>query len=608
MSDVLEGPGMGLSLRKIRLTPMRDLLRGRITGRLDWRARVRSVGLPAEIEAAVMDTVRRTRLWLSEKAEVAAELAAHFHDGLGAGAAPGDLVRSFGQPKRAARLIGRAKRRGRGAAWKVLNALRWAWCCILLAYAVLAAWFFIGRAHPTVDYVAKLNAATVRTPEDQRAWPLYRQAILAMRDPASKKDEFPKVLGYSRYGRHWPEIKAFLVARQADVERVRVASERPAFGFVLGPGGSIEDPALGWTFNPPPAVETDPLDRALVHTLLPYLSPIRSLADVLADDAKLAAEQHDGGRAARDVNALLSMAEQLHERQTFVLGDLVALGVRAVGVSATADALHDSPALWDDAQWVRLAHRLSGVRQASDLMTFDTERYFVPDLLQRTFTDDGRGDGRLTFAGAMALGRMSGRHEVVTNDANIAVVAGPGLMAVSASRQELLRAYDAYLDEAEASLHVPLREAPPAVAARERWFASPLARVRYGPLIACAPSISTLRVDAERYLGRQEGLVAAISLELYRRHHGGQYPATLDVLVPQWLPTVPADRITGEPVRYRVVNGEPRVYSVGADRKDDGGEAEEKARDVARWDVPAGAAPKGDWVLYPERREVPRDE
>lgn len=37
------------------------------------------------------------------------------------------------------------------------------------------------------------------------------------------------------------------------------------------------------------------------------------------------------------------------------------------------------------------------------------------------------------------------------------------------------------------------------------------------------------------------------------------------------LPAVPIDRFTGKPLLYRLTNGVPILYSVGADQIDDGG-------------------------------------
>jgi len=97
-------------------------------------------------------------------------------------------------------------------------------------------------------------------------------------------------------------------------------------------------------------------------------------------------------------------------------------------------------------------------------------------------------------------------------------------------------------------------------------------------------------------------------LEVFRREHG-KYPESLSELVPQLLPEIPADRITGEPVRFRIVDSEPVVYSVGADRKDDGGRPAPaksfedgrrltESQTAALWDA-QDSTPEGDWVLYP---------
>jgi hypothetical protein len=52
----------------------------------------------------------------------------------------------------------------------------------------------------------------------------------------------------------------------------------------------------------------------------------------------------------------------------------------------------------------------------------------------------------------------------------------------------------------------------------------------------------------------------------------GAYPPSLDRLVPDYLPTLPRDRMDGKPLRYRPLpNGTYVLYSVGVDFKDDGG-------------------------------------
>jgi hypothetical protein len=65
----------------------------------------------------------------------------------------------------------------------------------------------------------------------------------------------------------------------------------------------------------------------------------------------------------------------------------------------------------------------------------------------------------------------------------------------------------------------------------------------------------------------------ALAIRLYEIHHGRR-PASLDQLIPDYLPAVPADPFTpdGRPIGYRPHAPKPVLYSVGPDGIDDGGE------------------------------------
>jgi hypothetical protein len=65
--------------------------------------------------------------------------------------------------------------------------------------------------------------------------------------------------------------------------------------------------------------------------------------------------------------------------------------------------------------------------------------------------------------------------------------------------------------------------------------------------------------------------ILGCALERYRLANG-QFPERLDALVPQFLPQLPHDVITGEPYKYRRTdNGRFVLYSVGWNERDDGG-------------------------------------
>src|SRR5215469_6034743 len=77
--------------------------------------------------------------------------------------------------------------------------------------------------------------------------------------------------------------------------------------------------------------------------------------------------------------------------------------------------------------------------------------------------------------------------------------------------------------------------------------------------------------------------MVACGLERYRLARG-QYPETLESLVPQFLERVPRDIIGGQELKYRrTADGQFVLYSVGWNERDDGG-------------VPGKAMTEGDWV------------
>jgi hypothetical protein len=64
-------------------------------------------------------------------------------------------------------------------------------------------------------------------------------------------------------------------------------------------------------------------------------------------------------------------------------------------------------------------------------------------------------------------------------------------------------------------------------------------------------------------------LEVALAVRLYRLRHG-RYPATLRDVERRWLPEVPVD-LWGQRLVYRREDGEPVIYSLGPDGKDDRG-------------------------------------
>jgi hypothetical protein len=95
----------------------------------------------------------------------------------------------------------------------------------------------------------------------------------------------------------------------------------------------------------------------------------------------------------------------------------------------------------------------------------------------------------------------------------------------------------------------------------------------------------------------------ACALERYRLANG-EFPATLDALVPQFVARLPHDVITGEPLKYRRTDGGGFVlYSVGYNKTDDGGKPCVRYKDLHGQPAPRFNLDQNDWVwVHPDRK------
>jgi hypothetical protein len=596
---------MASKLVRLFLTPMSDLVRGRVTGRLDWRGDITAADLTPEIKSLVLTIIQRTHLWRSEKAALVPEMLAHFFDGLAGGMSGADPIADFGNVRDAARLLRRAKIRNRSFVWNLFERICWLLLLLGIFYSVVGVYYYSGSPTTRVNYIAQMNAHIEQTPLDQRAWPIYQSALLALRGK-----EAQPILNDSAYGNQWPQMARWIDDHQSAIDSVQRATKLPVLGLSIGGYGSL-------TSATSPSMVQPTADLNLTNVSLPQLRDLRVLADLLAFDAKRGRELHDGKRVETDIASLAALAAQLRREGKVHVAQLFSLGILDRSFDELDRALVEIPQVFDDATLIRIAHRISIPQVASDLLNVSGERLVFEDVLQRTFTDDGHGDGRFSPRGWSFYQSIfpldtCGPIELLMGQAP-GVVLQPASLLVMGSRKELLNEYRHLMDLNDSTIRVPLREAD-LNAPYEEWRSlnhSLSSRLHYAPLIPLAPSLHRSAELAERTLGERDGLLVAISLEVYhRRNHS--YPDSLDQLTPGLLPEVPADRITGAPVKYRLIGGKPLVYSVGVDRVDDGGllptlrETRFDPNAAAVWGDPiCGGIPTivhGDWVLFPRPR------
>lgn len=590
--------------RRIYFTPVSDLLRGGITGRWDLEHVIVRADLPADVEALIRRVVKRARLEPGERADVAGELVEHFVAALADGESAERAMARFGDVEQAARLIGRAKRNGR---WYRRVGLHYAvhlvWA-LPVAYVVMGLLLLIGEPEPSVDYVAQINAAALAVPEDDRAWPLYRRALVE-----EGLREFERLNLYVRTARssrsiapgdrEWPNVEAFLDSHRPLLETICEAAGKPAVGLPLLSNCELAPEDWAALYGPDAVQPKRPIstntisrlsDESLAAAWPQHLGTARSMTSFLAADATLAAERQDSVRVVGGFAAMVGIANQVRETPQ---AEATSDAILGTAVEAILSTLSRDPGLLNRPQLEEIQHLLARVERWESSQLVIQQHLFL-DGTQRMYT---RG-GRLTDEGlVLALFPSLCKDPAGSwlEGKTVAVLALPALHLAGLSRDAVEAEGFRLLWLAEIDGRRPLWEQIHQRGALEERLShehgSLWGRLRYGgglpglhSMIYAGVSVS----PAERDI-----LWVVTALELFRLDHGA-YPAALDELVPRYLPMRAVDHSTGQPLVYRLNDGRPLLYGRGKDGDEDGGVREPEAA------MFYGIVPeRGDWVFFP---------
>jgi hypothetical protein len=618
-------------------TPLSDLMRGRLTGRLGIGTVLSDAAFAEPLTDLIYRVARRTRLWRVERVDVARELVEHFRDGLAAGRTPEQLVESFGDERQAARLIRRAKLRGRPLFWRVwrraVQGLATIAALVVGCYLFLAIRLF--AHHPTIahNYGLDLIAPTQGVAEADRAWPFYREALLHLTpepsiadtsnappgdvDEAEPLPNLPLVplnIAEERPGsKHWGKVERWLDENQLAIKMAREGAARPRFGFVYG---DLADRAWLESEKIEPEAIDPTRNEQIIAFMLPQQQRVRHLGDLLEADARRALAAGDREAFLSDVDSLVKMANQLEGDLAFLVVDLISYLAYERAVVLIDEALAGHAEVLRDEDFAHLAHIIAGYAGGGPIIPrLAGERADFHDFVQRIYSDDGRGGGSLTYQGLKLLEhfwRTEGQptREQILVTSLWAPVAG-GILP----RREMLERGDAIYDRAEAEFQRPLWQwdSDDYEQQLRLLFLNPIDRIRYAPLLILMHPIKSCYARAQLLMLERDATLVALALTLFHRRHG-TWPERLDELVPDLLPIIPADRFTGEPIRYRVVGERPVVYSVGPDKEDNGGQPpdvpEHERAPLYRSAIRPGDLPGTrdirfgwDWILWAPRAE-----
>jgi len=343
-----------------------------------------------------------------------------------------------------------------------------------------------------------------------------------------------------------------------------------------------------------------PYQSPTLMTLLPHLNDQRTLANM-----SRAAAIHERLRG-NDAAALEHLRDTLAigdatDVQPIMVGHLVATGVRAVGLYELA----------------RMAPDLN-VGSSTGAATPEQVRATIRELLDETRSEAGfvgalRGERVMQLDTAKLLADR--KLDINTLSGAPARRGSPpipvprGLVLTDARLMgqfvsDIITAYKKSPDYPSFRQNQPPIPAPIKSNPKIHFFAA-IMLPSYDRYVQ-----THYRSKAERRL-----TAVALALRLYSLDHGGQFPKTLDELVPAYLPAVPKDPLVAgdKPLTLAVGDdGTPIVYSVGEDGKDDGGSltptrSRRGAGAPGRWETLDAVLPMKPAVLVKSKEEEEKD-
>ena len=461
---------------------------------------------------------------------------------------------------------------------------------------LVLAWliFNAGHPHPTIDYHAQLNAGVTQIPDSERAWILYRDVWAEFDFCEGRNSQFNELfvddetgyrliqstdpgwpLGIEKLKQSGPLLESFRAARnysrlglalQSDMNDY--AAEDRAALFPNLPAGRVADIRLG--LEGMDAQVEGLMAGALISTLMPHVSTFRQAARILVVDSRWALQQGKKERIVENIEAILAMAKHTSESKV-LMASIVGLMIAQHGFDLIDEMLSDNPGRFDEAQLCRIQQAINEI-SLKGMIQLSSERLIVLDLVQRVFTDNGCGDGRITRPGLEIMGvsqvlSVFSLPEVFSPLVKNAYLGGPFAMFSIASRRETVAKLNDWMDRAIQQFQKPMWDRPN-LKELEKEIEDQASRY---PLLAInIPSLESIYYLSERAAMDRDATLLSLAVHRYKIRRG-QWPKTTEDLVPDFIAKLPLDRVDQKRMRYRLVADGFIIYSVGHDGVDDGG-------------------------------------
>jgi hypothetical protein len=528
-----------------------------------------SQNLPASVADFIKLVVKKMRYRRKVRADVQAELVAHFEDELRDCKSDQEkqeraeqLISDFGNAKLLAVLMRRAKKRCRPLWKKVLVRGLQVLSVIFLYLLICSSPLIIGRSTISINYADWLTEF-IRADRDEadNARPHYERAM-------ELYVEMPDWLTASTA--KWPTdfndaqlqlLDSWLQDNKESLEALRMAAQHPCYWNRYQKSGEGR------------------LTETLMPNVMDALPGYRRLAFAMRWQIRLQAYNGDVDSALRDCAILQRVGEHI-QGQGLLIEQLVGVAIEALALGEISTVLQNVDVPADSLKMVREELAVQ-VEEHETIISLTGEKVFWYDEIQRTFTDNGKGDGRVLIRGLPY---------VATDDWKDSLFK---LLTFSyPSRQETIAQINKYFEQADRLFgETPWDLRNESTVANE-WSVN-LEQTSF-MLKMIGPAHERINQLAWRLKTHRIGLLTLLAIMRYQKDQG-RYPDNLNELVSTgYLNNLPSDPFGDGPLVYKKTDDGFLLYSLGSNFEDDGGQPGLDSKGKPRmW------SDDGDWVFWP---------
>ncbi|MHC4426854.1 MAG: hypothetical protein ACYSYV_12275 [Planctomycetota bacterium] len=585
--------------------------------------------------------IKKMRYRKKVRAEVMAELAAHFEDGLKdcrtdqeKEQKAKELVADFGDARLLGILLRRAKKRCRPL-WRTMVARTFQAIGILfIFFIVYVAWFLTGKPLISVDYLAQLNQM-VRPVADEslNAAPLYEKAVrlygkcsddflilFAENYQAILDPDFPKrdkIIADEIAGLFANDANGDLSDKKHEIrERVTnrlyqllrkdfrdtsagerevldrwIEDQEEALDLVLA---GTQKPYHWWDYG------TGQNTYIIWSIRLPELSEFKTLTRVLSWRARLSAEQGRYKDALGDMMTCYRFGRH-HRGNRTLIEQLVGMGIETLAVRNLRDILDNYEI--DYQILTRLQKDLEQAIAGEDFTVhFEVEKLSMYDAIQRCFTQDRFGGGHICPGQFRQLmsddDSYSLLEDIIEEGAWTTML---HVLFTHPNKQETFSAAEELYDYWESlNLKTPAQIPAEGIDVEKETMQITKGNILLDMLV---PAFGRVIQLSYRMRAEAQALVTIIALLRYENDKGF-YPENLNGLMTErYVSELPMDPWSDKPLVYKKTNDGFILYSIGLNFKDDGGQVirDDQGR-IRIWQD------EGDAVFWPAPRpETPEE-